>query len=530
MRDSTDRTRNVLGNSGVFALAQASGVIVSLAVTPYVLSTLGIATYGLWILVGSVMAYVGLLQLGLGRGTIRFIAFHAARGELEVVRRIVSYGIVWHLAAAVLLTPVAWLIARFVLPHLSIPPEELDTARNVFLLVYCYAFFGAAIRPLSALVIGLHQMWLTSLATIASQLVYAVTLVVLLHEDVGIYALPAAAFVNTFVLGVTYYVTGRRLIGTVFGDPFKLDAGVRRDLLRFGSWFQVTNLARVVNNQTDAILIAVWVTVPAVGLYAIGEKIARLVQMIPLTVLPPLVPAVTSVHAGDDRGRVERSVLGGSRLLGLLTFGMAGFVLGTSPLIVVAWLGRSYPDVTTITALIVVAYVVNNLTGVGTTVLAAVGTPRYESEYAVVGMVLNIAVTLALAPIYGLYGVLVGTVIGIALCSTYFLWRFHRVMGLSLWQYLGTWLWRIAAATFIPTAAVFGLRSALPEQVTGSRGAAALALAVLAVVYAIVLLAALRLFRFLEARDLAVFERVLPVRLRSIATRAPVQFLFGGRA
>ena len=47
------------------------------------------------------MAYVGLLQIGLGQGTIRMIAFHAARGEIGVVRRIVSYGVVWHLVAAV---------------------------------------------------------------------------------------------------------------------------------------------------------------------------------------------------------------------------------------------------------------------------------------------------------------------------------------------------------------------------------------------------------------------------------------------
>ena len=129
MSPPPDRTQRLLGNTAVLAIAQVSGMVVSLVVTPYVLSSIGIENYGLWILVGSVLAYVGLLQIGLGRGTIRMIAFHAARGEMGVVRRIVSYGVVWHLVVAVALTPVALLVAQFVLPHLNLSDERLDTAR-----------------------------------------------------------------------------------------------------------------------------------------------------------------------------------------------------------------------------------------------------------------------------------------------------------------------------------------------------------------------------------------------------------------
>ena len=529
MTDTSDRTQRLLGNTAVQALAQVSGIAISLLVTPYVLSSIGIENYGLWILIGSVVAYVGLLQIGLGRGTIRFIALHAARQELDVVRKIVSYGVVWHLAAAVALTPLAFLVAQFILPYLNVSDELLGVARNVFLLTFAYVFFGAAIRPLMALIIGLERMWIASLFTFASQLVYGATIVILLTQGAGIYALPLASFVQTAFQGASFYAVGRRLIGPVFGNPFTLDRAVRRDLLRFGTWFQVSNLSRVVNNQTDAILIATWVDIRSVGYYGVGSKIAQLVQILPLALLGPLLPTATGIHAAGDQKKIANTIRQGNRLIGLLTLGLAGFVVATSPLIMAVWLGRTYPHVATITTMLVVAYVVNNLTGIGTTVVSAIGKPRYESEYAVLGMALNIAATVTLAPVFGLYGVLAGTIIGVVLCSVYFLWRFHRLMQLPLWEYLWTWFWRVTLATALAAAPVLALRLILPESVIEHRGESAIALGALGGAYVILILVGLRLFNFLEAGDLATIRRILPVRLRPLASLPAVEFLFGGR-
>ena len=169
---------------------------------------------------------------------------------------------------------------------------------------------------------------------------------------------------------------------------------------------------------------------------------------------------------------MARTVLQASRLLGLITMGTAGLVLATAPLIMTVWLGRPYPGVVAVIVVMVITYVVNNLTGVGTTVVSAIGRPRYESEYAVLGMTLNLVATLALAPFYGLYGVLFGTLFGVVACSVYFLWRFHRIMRYSLWEYLGTWLWRVVAAVAAASLPIFGLELRCPtaSRLTAARG------------------------------------------------------------
>jgi O-antigen/teichoic acid export membrane protein len=338
-----------------------------------------------------------------------------------------------------------------------------------------------------------------------------------------------AAVLQSLVQAGTYVLVGRRLVGRVVGNPFRLDRDLIVEMLKFGGWLQITRLTGFVNRETDRIVIGSWLNVATAGLFDIGDRIAQLVRTLPLTLLGPLLPMTAGIHAQGDVRRLARTVRQASRLLGLLAIGMAGFVLATAPLIMTVWLGRTYPDVVWIASVMVLAYAVNCLVGVGTTVVSAIGKPGYETQYAVLSVTLNIGATIALAPFFGLEGIVAGTVFGVIVSSVFFLWRFHRVMQLPLWEYLGGWLWRLTVATAAAALVVSLLRSLLSELTDGGRAEGGLVLIGLAVLYALVLLLGLRACRFFEAKDLASLQRILPKRVRPLAKSPAVEFLFGAR-
>jgi hypothetical protein len=103
-------------------------------------------------------------------------------------------------------------------------------------------------------------------------------------------------------------------------------------------------------------------------------------------------------------------------------------------------------------------------------------------------------------------------------------------MQVPAWEYLGTWLWRLALATTAAATPVFVVRLALPTSVLQSRGTGAIMLAVLGLLYVLLLLVGLRVVHFLGTRDLATVKRVLPTRLQTLASKRTVEFLFGGKA
>ena len=276
-------------------------------------------------------------------------------------------------------------------------------------------------------------------------------------------------------------------------------------------------------------IIGAWVNVSSVALYDVGNRIAQQTRSLPLTMLTPLLPASAGVYAQGDRATLSRIVLQASRAVGFLTFVFAGLIIGTAPVIMEVWLGRWYPHVVTICVLLVVVYAVNNLTGVGTTIVAAIGKPRYEAEYAIAGMILNLAATLALAPRFGLYGILAGTLIGVVAVSLWFLWRFYRVMRLPIWEYFGTWFWRLCLGVAVAAGISRLLLAAVPAWYAEGRLIAAVTLVVLGLIYLGMLLVVLALVRFMDRRDLELIRRVLPRALQPLARGRLVELLFAGR-
>ena len=63
------------------AAGQAVGLVTTFLLTPYILRHIGQSGFGLWALVGSVVAYGGLLDLGIGAAVVKFLAHHRSTGN-----------------------------------------------------------------------------------------------------------------------------------------------------------------------------------------------------------------------------------------------------------------------------------------------------------------------------------------------------------------------------------------------------------------------------------------------------------------
>jgi peptidoglycan biosynthesis protein MviN/MurJ (putative lipid II flippase) len=137
----------------------------------------------------------------------------------------------------------------------------------------------------------------------------------------------------------------------------------------------------------------------------------------------------------------------------------------------------------------------------------------------VVGAIINIAATLILTPIFGLMGVVAGTVIGQVCGSLYFLWLFHRLRGLDWRSTMVEWLWRLTLAT---VAASFMLWSAcrfIPVAWFASRAEGVVALALLGIAYLVVSFAFLWILGFWNSNDFDLVDELTPDLLAAQLSR-----------
>ena len=90
-KDGAIRRRVMVGTASNYA-----GQIIAFAslffLTPFILRHLGAATYGLWVLVSSIVAYGSVLDLGVWGAIIKYVAEYRARGEADTARALEERG------------------------------------------------------------------------------------------------------------------------------------------------------------------------------------------------------------------------------------------------------------------------------------------------------------------------------------------------------------------------------------------------------------------------------------------------------
>src|SRR5689334_15108498 len=88
--------RNVLTS----LLSLTTNVVVGLVLMPFVVRHIGLTDFGIWVLVNTLVGYMGLLDIGLAPALIRKSAQLIARGDDEELSRTVSTFFLIYLAIA----------------------------------------------------------------------------------------------------------------------------------------------------------------------------------------------------------------------------------------------------------------------------------------------------------------------------------------------------------------------------------------------------------------------------------------------
>ena len=82
------RPRGAITNAGWNAFSTLWNITISFLLAPLLIHYLGVAQYGILLLVWSVTGILGIMNFGLGEATLRYVAHYFGDGDLEGVNRV----------------------------------------------------------------------------------------------------------------------------------------------------------------------------------------------------------------------------------------------------------------------------------------------------------------------------------------------------------------------------------------------------------------------------------------------------------
>jgi O-antigen/teichoic acid export membrane protein len=418
--------RNTFAQSAPLML----GYVFSFVSAPVIVSGLGLRQFGIWALTGALAQYAALFDLGSGPTISRFIAAH--EDDRRTCGEYVGIGMISGACVTAIMLAASLLAAG----PLSHALGGISTAdMRIVLLSSAVLYFGATVGNVVATYpIGMRRMGPPNLGLAIGLSVNFVASVgsIALGADLEGYAIAnaAAGLVSAVVIAVLVFRAEGRI-------PVAWPSRTRAmSFLTYTLKSQVVQWTALINFQTDKIVIAFAVGPSAAGAYDLANRVALAAREVGVYPLGALLPTLTADH---NRLGIEKIRERYGRLTEVtVALGFPSLVLtaAIAPLLLGAWLSFVPPYSTAVLAVLCLAYVASASSGVGYVVGAAAGDPGVAARAATGTAIANLLLTVALAPLFGVWGVLAGTMVALTGGSLAQVVMVHRRFGLSLRSYL----------------------------------------------------------------------------------------------
>lgn len=461
------RARRIAHNVGWNFGAQVWLLALAVITTPYLVDGLGIEAYGLYTLAFALMGWFTVLDLGLGVATVKYVSEEQGRGDAEAVRRIVGTALTLYLAVGLLgaavLAVSASVLARQVLglgsSTADLAVAALQLAALGFLVMMPVAAFTAVPTALQRLdLVNRRSIVFGSLSLLGT--VGALAAGYGLLEAIGV-----ALAVNALA-AVSFARLSRRLLPDVSLRP-RFHRATARRLLGFGTLKFVGQTSTQAVYHLDKLLVGALLGVAALAFYAIPVLMAQRLVSLVANVATAFLPAASDLHGRSDAARFEELYVRASKLVALLVLPSAALLALFAEPILHLWVGEEFArESAWPLRLLALGYALNALTTMPALAVDSVGRPRVTAAFSVGSAVLNVVLSVALIPPFGLVGASCAILLtSVALLPPFLLYAHRRVLRLGVGDVIRRSLLRPALATALaalPAAALVPLADSLP--------------------------------------------------------------------
>lgn len=422
--------------------------LVAFLLCPYLLTRLGTAHYGVWIMIGSLTGYFGLLDLGVRGSVGRYVAFYRARQEPAAIRGIVltalallsAAGFLGFLATAV----ASWWTGPLLGAELSV--DELPAVRLALLLAGINLGLQLPLNVADGVLWGCQRFDQLNAVRMPLDIARGVLSAGVVFLGGDLVSLSAVALLLTAVGGVVKLVQAVRCEPAILQATGSVDRQRLHEVFSFGIWSTVRSVTTMIPTRITPILVGAHLGVTFVAPMSIAARLIATASAILVAATGVITPIATELHASGDRHRQQDLLVeGGKYSTAASTVILALFLLLGKPLIHL-WVG---PDMAVAFPLLAIL-AVGRWVSMSQVVTRGVITAQARHQALAISSLVQAGVTLGLGyllvDVYGIYGVVLAIAIGDGVCEGLYSLVFGCVLlEMSPWRYTA----RILTATLV---------------------------------------------------------------------------------
>jgi O-antigen/teichoic acid export membrane protein len=438
------RTKRFLGGVSLGYAYQFLLTVVGLWLTPFLLRRVGQHDYGLWLVGAQLLAYLSLMDFGIVALLPRATAYATGRAgsvnDAKDLPEIVGQT-AWVVLFQTPLVAVAALILWFTIPGdwgpLRMPIAIVMLA---FVLAFPLRIFGAVLQ-------GLQDLAFLGRVNIIAWLAgTALTIALVLAGD-GLYALAYGWVLTQVLTAAVCYVRLRRTFAGVLPRTLPRVSGLQfRRQLKQGFWISVAQIAGVLTNGTDLIIVGLILGPLAVVPYACTAKLISVLANQPQMLMQAAFPGLSEMRTAESPKRLFEVCSTLSLAMIIMSGAIVCVVLAVNRGFVQWWVGANQYGGFVLTSFLIGAMLLRQWNTSWIYPLLCFGRERRISITNLLDGLTTALLSLVLVWQFGARGAPVASMIGVCFVSLvgnlYAVSRELNVTVSSLVKIFIPWLWR----------------------------------------------------------------------------------------
>lgn len=416
-------------------LNTAVSLVSNLILVPMYLFYLGQEEYGLWLVILSIVSYLGFSNLGIAQSVANFVASTNAKNDYDNIKSIVATGF-WIYVLIIILAMIITISMLLFIPlddYLNVP----ESLKHVFIPVLLISSVFFLIKlPLSIFNVTLRSLNLIykeQLFLLLFTVIQFIGVIAVLWNDVGLVGLSIVYGVTGLLTGIVLYLYLYKLIpGFSVSRKFASKA-MAKELIVPGAYFFILQLAGILIFSTDNIIISVFSGVEHVARYAIAFKVFMMTIGIASVITSSMLPSITAAYALDNNELLSNLYTNALKLCFGLGFLAAAIMVDIGPDLIIMWVGiDNYVGDTTFYFLIGLIFI-SIILWPSDAILVGTTQHRGYALMAVVEGFINLGLSIWWIQAWGLAGIAAATLIArLSTNAWYMFYQTYVVTGVGM--------------------------------------------------------------------------------------------------
>lgn len=375
-----EASQRIIFNTGITYFRFIITIFLAFYTTRITLQVLGVKDFGLYNVIGGIVAMITFLNTALAQATQRFLSFHIGSKDIKEVKKVFANSIIIHAALAFILFIGLELVGVYYINNvLNVDVDRLTTANLLLQFSIIATLLTVISVPYDALLFANENMLFIAIVNLFDAIMKLMIALSLLYaEDLYFDKLTTYGFLlmlvslsNRIIMQV--YVRKRYKETNVLNVFKEFDKTKIKEQTSFAGWNLLHVVGYIARNSGMALILNAYMGTRVNAAYAVGTQISNQARFFSNTLFQAVNPQIIKNEGGNDRKSMVRLGLLGSRYGTLLISLCAIPIIFHIDILLQYWLKETPEYTAMISVMMLIGVVLNQLTSGLETIVYAIG-------------------------------------------------------------------------------------------------------------------------------------------------------------